>query len=105
MSRDIASFQLFDKDNHLNKNPLKYVFTTEGHLFPVDQRFRFSTVDDWKEEANDKTRRETLVNIETTVGMNAWNHSDGSVSITESTMLELLQVQHPRLNAASCFHV
>ncbi|KAI1294947.1 ER degradation-enhancing alpha-mannosidase-like protein 1 [Halotydeus destructor] len=33
-------YLLFDKENPLNKNPTKYIFTTEGHLFPVDWNFR-----------------------------------------------------------------
>ncbi len=38
----ICSFcvQLFDEDNPLNKHPTKYVFTTEGHVFPVRSAYR-----------------------------------------------------------------
>ena len=28
-------FQLFDVDNHVNKESSNYIFTTEGHLIPV----------------------------------------------------------------------
>ncbi|XP_023726969.1 ER degradation-enhancing alpha-mannosidase-like protein 1, partial [Cryptotermes secundus] len=33
-------YLLFDKDNYVNKHFSKYVFSTEGHLFPVDVQFR-----------------------------------------------------------------
>nr|XP_057929518.1 ER degradation-enhancing alpha-mannosidase-like protein 1 [Doryrhamphus excisus] len=33
-------FLLFDEDNPLHKWSSKYIFTTEGHLMPVDKRFR-----------------------------------------------------------------
>lgn len=36
----LISFQLFDKDNHLNRAESRYVFNTEGHVFPIDDRFR-----------------------------------------------------------------
>jgi mannosidase alpha-like ER degradation enhancer 1 len=32
--------QLFDEDNPLHKSENKYIFTTEGHIVPIDQRFR-----------------------------------------------------------------
>jgi len=28
-------YLLFDEDNYINRNPMKYLFTTEGHMFPV----------------------------------------------------------------------
>lgn len=27
--------QLFDENNYINRNPMKYLFTTEGHLLPL----------------------------------------------------------------------
>lgn len=33
-------YLLFDKDNHLNRAESRYVFNTEGHVFPIDDRFR-----------------------------------------------------------------
>ncbi|XP_050411655.1 ER degradation-enhancing alpha-mannosidase-like protein 1 [Patella vulgata] len=33
-------YLLFDKDNHVNKESSRYVFSTEGHILPVDGRFR-----------------------------------------------------------------
>lgn len=33
-------FQLFDKNNYVNRHFDKYIFNTEGHLFPVEVRFR-----------------------------------------------------------------
>uniref|UniRef100_A0A8C5BS39 alpha-1,2-Mannosidase n=1 Tax=Gadus morhua TaxID=8049 RepID=A0A8C5BS39_GADMO len=33
-------YLLFDEDNPLHKSENKYIFTTEGHIVPIDQRFR-----------------------------------------------------------------
>uniref|UniRef100_A0A8C9W0C3 alpha-1,2-Mannosidase n=1 Tax=Scleropages formosus TaxID=113540 RepID=A0A8C9W0C3_SCLFO len=33
-------YQLFDEDNPLHKSESKYIFTTEGHVVPIDKRFR-----------------------------------------------------------------
>lgn len=33
-------FQLFDRDNHVNKHASNYLFNTEGHIFPISQMFR-----------------------------------------------------------------
>ncbi|KAJ8378960.1 hypothetical protein AAFF_G00232540 [Aldrovandia affinis] len=33
-------FLLFDEDNPLHKSEYKYIFTTEGHVVPIDKRFR-----------------------------------------------------------------
>lgn len=41
-------FQLFDKDNHLNRQASKYLFNTEGHIFPINQKFRRKP---WEEES------------------------------------------------------
>lgn len=32
--------QLFDEDNPLHRSDSKYIFTTEGHVVPIDKRFR-----------------------------------------------------------------
>lgn len=40
-------FQLFDEDNPLHKSENKYIFTTEGHVVPIDQRFREKS---WEEQ-------------------------------------------------------
>lgn len=42
-------YLLFDEDNHLNRHASKYVFTTEGHIFPIDKRFRTKP---WEENSN-----------------------------------------------------
>lgn len=34
--------QLFDEDNPVHKSGNKYMFTTEGHIVSVDERFRNS---------------------------------------------------------------
>ncbi|RZF37279.1 hypothetical protein LSTR_LSTR005611 [Laodelphax striatellus] len=33
-------YLLFDKDNYINKRYEKFVFSTEGHIFPIEARFR-----------------------------------------------------------------
>ncbi|KAM3878574.1 ER degradation-enhancing alpha-mannosidase-like protein 1 [Diretmus argenteus] len=33
-------YLLFDEDNPLHKSENKYIFTTEGHVVPIDERFR-----------------------------------------------------------------
>lgn len=40
-------FLLFDEDNPLHKSENKYIFTTEGHVVPIDKRFRENV---WKDE-------------------------------------------------------
>lgn len=35
-----VNLQLFDTDNHLNRASVKYLFSTEGHIFPIDYKFR-----------------------------------------------------------------
>lgn len=32
--------QLFDVDNHVNRHAVNYIFSTEGHLFPVSALLR-----------------------------------------------------------------
>ena len=33
-------FQLFDTEHHLNRNNERYLFTTEGHIFPIRREWR-----------------------------------------------------------------
>ncbi|KAI9515079.1 ER degradation-enhancing alpha-mannosidase-like protein 1 [Dissostichus eleginoides] len=39
-------YLLFDEDNPLHKSDNKYIFTTEGHIVPIDKRFREKQWDD-----------------------------------------------------------
>ncbi|XP_041377881.1 ER degradation-enhancing alpha-mannosidase-like protein 1 [Gigantopelta aegis] len=41
-------FLLFDVDNHLNKKSSEYLFSTEGHIYPIDRRFRRKPWEEWK---------------------------------------------------------
>lgn len=53
--------QLFDEDNPLHKSENKYIFTTEGHIVPIDQRFREKQWEDlfpFEEEALTKKKPE-----------------------------------------------
>ena len=45
---------MFDIDNPINKNADQYLFTTEGHVFPLKQNFRNKV---WDEEDFDLIRR------------------------------------------------
>ena len=51
------SLQLFDKDNHLNKHGSRYLFNTEGHIFPISQKFRRKP---WEEEESE-LKQESLM--------------------------------------------
>ncbi|KAI5109003.1 ER degradation-enhancing alpha-mannosidase-like protein 1, partial [Silurus meridionalis] len=44
-------YLLFDEDNPLHKSGSKYLFTTEGHVVPIDPRFRQKT---WEEPVSCK---------------------------------------------------
>lgn len=49
-------YLLFDEENHLNKEASKYVFSTEGHIFPLDKRFRIKP---WENKEESKTEEES----------------------------------------------
>lgn len=40
-------FLLFDTDNHINKNNERYLFTTEGHVFPIREHYQRKV---WEED-------------------------------------------------------
>lgn len=56
-------YLLFDKDNHLNKQASQYLFNTEGHIFPISQKFRRKP---WEEE-QETAEGEKLVEDETVI--------------------------------------
>lgn len=60
----LALLQLFDKENQVNKLAAKYLFTTEGHLFPISQKFREKV---WEQETPVKTDRDTKMGSKTVV--------------------------------------
>lgn len=39
-------YLLFDVDNHINKDALKWIFSTEGHVFKLDKNYRQSYFED-----------------------------------------------------------
>ena len=41
-------YLLFDIDNPINKNADQYLFTTEGHVFPLKQNFRTKIWDEFE---------------------------------------------------------
>ncbi|XP_071122942.1 ER degradation-enhancing alpha-mannosidase-like protein 1 isoform X2 [Mytilus edulis] len=60
-------YLLFDEDNHLNKHASKYVFTTEGHVFPIDKRFR---VKPWEEDTEtEEKEKETVTKVTSVVNV------------------------------------
>ncbi|XP_060555777.1 ER degradation-enhancing alpha-mannosidase-like protein 1 [Ruditapes philippinarum] len=53
-------YLLFDKDNHLNKEASKYLFNTEGHIFPINQVFRTKPWEDFiKPDVSSKTEADS----------------------------------------------
>lgn len=42
-------YLLFDEDNHANRETSRYIFSTEGHIFPIKAEFRRKT---WEEDAS-----------------------------------------------------
>ena len=44
-SSHIFPFQLFDSENHVNQDASNYIFSTEGHIFRLDPRFRKSALE------------------------------------------------------------
>lgn len=48
--------QLFDDNNHLNQDASNYIFSTEGHVFRIDSRFRKRP---WDEESKMFAQRTT----------------------------------------------
>jgi len=44
---------LFDKDNHVNKHADEYIFSTEGHIFPIIPKLRTKS---WEEEPKKRNR-------------------------------------------------
>nr|AJA37905.1 EDEM-like protein 1 [Littorina littorea] len=48
-------YLLFDKDNHVNTALSRYLFTTEGHILPIDRRWRTKP---WEEEEEDRIDEE-----------------------------------------------
>lgn len=57
--------QLFDVDNHVNREAIRYVFSTEGHLFPVSSVHRDTAFDSYftgttgSKQSDKHIRRET----------------------------------------------
>lgn len=48
--------QLFDEDNHVNVETARYIFSTEGHLFPVNSELRKRTWEDDASPVSSKTK-------------------------------------------------
>ncbi|XP_052083872.1 ER degradation-enhancing alpha-mannosidase-like protein 1 isoform X1 [Mytilus californianus] len=59
-------YLLFDEDNHLNKHASKYVFTTEGHVFPIDKRFR---VKPWEDTQTEEKEKESVTKVMSVVNV------------------------------------
>ncbi|XP_061187713.1 ER degradation-enhancing alpha-mannosidase-like protein 1 [Saccostrea echinata] len=53
-------YLLFDKDNHLNKAQSKYVFNTEGHMFPISSRFRRKP---WETDEKKPSASKTVLSV------------------------------------------
>ena len=44
-SSRVFPLQLFDSENHVNQDASNYIFSTEGHIFRLDPRFRKSALE------------------------------------------------------------
>jgi len=56
-------YLLFDTENHINKNGDQYIFTTEGHVFPVREAIRskiWETDYDFKIPTNKAAKNDTI---------------------------------------------
>ena len=50
-------FQLFDHNNHVNKDAGRYMFTTEGHLIPISRQLTQQPwLDDINLDSNDEVK-------------------------------------------------
>lgn len=83
-------FQLFDKDNHLNKNAEKYLFNTEGHIFPISKTFRKKP---WEDVMKPVVDVELQNDLTTVVDARA-NNSMSNVSMTFYQPLPLFLACH-----------
>lgn len=62
-------FLLFDEDNHVNKEISRYIFSTEGHLFPITSDLRRKTWEDYDDGSvsstkDKKTKNSTPLNAQ-----------------------------------------
>lgn len=90
-------YLLFDEENHLNKEASKYVFSTEGHIFPIDKRFR---VKPW-EDADLKTEKESLnVMSVVNVASNSSFHNCNSIPEDRRHFLPLTSPYFEQLESA-----
>ncbi|XP_053208981.1 ER degradation-enhancing alpha-mannosidase-like protein 1 [Panonychus citri] len=48
-------YLLFDTDNPLNRDAAKFIFSTEGHIFPVTWRYRRKAWEDVDKFVNDSS--------------------------------------------------
>lgn len=69
-------YLLFDDNNHLNQDASNYIFSTEGHVFRIDSRFRKRP---WDEESRMFAQRTTKRTFHTQ-SSGGYNDSIGCVS-------------------------
>lgn len=60
-------FQLFDIDNPVNKEFSRYLFTTEGHIVPLDMKFHQKPWEEWTGHSKNKISRPTRKKVEENV--------------------------------------
>ena len=61
---EMTFVQLFDKDNHVNKALSSYLFTTEGHVLPIDRRWRRKPWEgDGEEDGDDNVKVVSMVDV------------------------------------------
>ena len=72
--------QLFDEDNHVNKEATRYVFTTEGHVIPIDKRFREKPWQERNQDKGDKHPKDSSVESDLPVIVDAGYNNETNVS-------------------------
>ena len=81
-------YLLFDIDNPINKKADQYLFTTEGHVFPLKQNFRNKV---WDEEDFDWTRNVKKVSNNSVNCVKEMESSDDFLPIQSDYLAQIFQ--------------
>lgn len=82
--------QLFDTDNPVNREFSRYIFTTEGHLLPLDMKFHKKTWEDDVDNAdgdNDEAGKQTQLQNHLTPAANKPVVTDVRTNISDVSHL------------------
>ncbi len=70
--------QLFDFDNPINTDSSRYIFSTEGHIFSVDKRYRSKLWEDYHKNDDKKVGKKSIESV--VVALKALNSSQSHCS-------------------------